>query len=68
MIAWGFTLFETFRSNQIRKGMLTRANALELIAVENGPRIESLRWYLETIGFNHTIRKINELDILSLHK
>ena len=70
MTARGFSEFDTFRSNQIREGMITRENALQLIAVENRPRIESLRWYLETIGldFNDTIRRINELDTLGLHR
>jgi hypothetical protein len=70
MTARGFSEFDTFRSNQIREGMITRENALRLIAVENRPRIESLRWYLETIGldFDDTIRRINELDILGLHR
>jgi asparagine synthetase B (glutamine-hydrolysing) len=70
MTARGFTEFDTFRSNQIREGMITREQALDLIAVENRPRTESLRWYLDTIGldFNDTIRKINELDTLGLHQ
>ncbi len=70
MTARGFTEFDTFRSNQIREGVLTREQALESIVVENRPRLESLRWYLETIGldFNDTIRRINELDTLGLHQ
>ena len=70
MTARGFSEFDTFRSNQIREGMMTRERALESIVVENRPRIESLRWYLDTIGldFNDTIRRINELDILGLHQ
>jgi glucosamine--fructose-6-phosphate aminotransferase (isomerizing) len=69
MTARGFTEFDTFRSNQIREGMLTREQALELITVENRPRIESLRWYLDTlnIDFNETIQRINKLDTLKLH-
>ncbi len=48
----GFTEHDTFRSNQIREGMLTRDEALELICEENRPRYDSLSWYAETIGFD----------------
>ena len=70
MTARGFSEFDTFRSNQIREGMMTREQALESIVVENRPRIESLYWYLDTIDldFNDTIRRINELDTLGLHQ
>jgi len=70
MTARGFSEFDTFRSNQIREGMITREMALESIAVENRPRMESLRWYLATIGldFNETIRRVNELDTMGLHR
>lgn len=69
MTARGFTEFDTFRSNQIREGMITRQEALEAILVENRPRIESLRWYLETIelDFNAVVKAINRLDTLGLH-
>ncbi|MBK9075415.1 MAG: hypothetical protein IPL77_10620 [Flavobacteriales bacterium] len=46
----GFTEFDTFRSNQIREGMLTRSEALEAVLRENRPRFESMQWYFETIG------------------
>lgn len=61
LTACGFTEFDTFRSNQIREGMLTRDEALESVVVENQPRPDSIRWYLETIGldFDRTIARIN---------
>lgn len=67
--ARGFTEFDTFRSNQIREGHITREKALEAVLVENRPRAETLRWYLETIGlpFNDVVRRVNELDTLGLH-
>jgi glutamine---fructose-6-phosphate transaminase (isomerizing) len=70
MTARGFTEFDTFRSNQIREGMMTRKEALEAILVENRPRAQSLRWYLETIelDFNSVINTINQLDTLGLHR
>lgn len=67
--ARGFSEFDTFRSNQIREGMITREKALESIMQENYPRIESMRWYLDTIhlDFNETIKRVNQLDTLGLH-
>ncbi|TAH66944.1 MAG: hypothetical protein EWM45_09295 [Rhodopseudomonas palustris] len=69
MTARGFTEFDTFRSNQIREGQIDRTTALEAVLVENRPRIEGLRWYLETIDldFNDTIKVINRLDTMGLH-
>jgi glutamine---fructose-6-phosphate transaminase (isomerizing) len=69
MTARGFTEFDTFRSNQIREGMITREQAMTSILVENRPRVESLRWYLATIGldFDATIKRVNELDVMKLH-
>jgi len=62
----GFSEYDTFRSNQIREGMLDRATALKLINEENKPRYESLKWYLEIIGldFENTIRRINQIPKL----
>ena len=70
MTARGFSEFDTFRSNQIREGMMDREAALEAVLEENRPRYQSLVWYLETIGldFNATISRINELDIMGLHR
>lgn len=57
----GFTEFDTFRSNQIREGMITRAQALDIVNDENQPRWESIKWYCDTIGidFGQTIKIIN---------
>jgi len=67
--AYGFSEFDTFRSNQIREGMLSRSEAIEEVYIENQPRPESIKWYLDAIGlpFDPTIRKINELDRMGLH-
>lgn len=69
MIARGFTEFDTFRSNQIREGMIGRQDALDSVLVENRPRAESLHWYLDAIGldFNSVIRRVNQLDAHELH-
>lgn len=68
LIARGFTEFDTFRSNQIREGHISRDDALKFILKENVPRIESLRWYLDTIGldFNDTVKTINKIDTLHM--
>lgn len=70
MTARGFSEFDTFRSNQIREGHITREKALEAVLVENRPRAQTLRWYLDTIGlpFNDVVRRVNELDTLALHR
>jgi len=48
----GFTEHDTFRSNQIREGQLTREKALTLVKNENKPRYQNIRWYLDTLGMN----------------
>ena len=48
----GFSEFDTFRSNQIREGLMTREEALRLVNEENIPRYESLEWYAKTVGFD----------------
>lgn len=59
----GFSEYDTFRSNQIREGMLSREKALELVNEENKPRYETLKWYLEIIGldFEKVIKGINNI-------
>jgi asparagine synthetase B (glutamine-hydrolysing) len=62
----GFTEHDTFRSNQIREGMITRDEGLCLIYEHNKPRYESIKWYLEILGLNFTdvIRVINKIPRL----
>ena len=62
----GFTEHDTFRSNQIREGMISRDQALKLVAIENQPRYESIQWYLDAIGleFESTIQVINSIPRL----
>ncbi|MBX3395779.1 MAG: hypothetical protein KF841_10465 [Phycisphaerae bacterium] len=59
----GFSENDTFRSEQIRRGMITRDEALKHIEYENRPRYESIKWYLGIIGlddaFNRVIETIN---------
>ncbi len=59
----GFTENDTLRSNQIRQGVLDRAEGLRLVEVENKPREASLRWYFETVGldFDQVISVVNAM-------
>jgi hypothetical protein len=48
----GLTENDTFRSNQIREGVLSREEALKLIERDNQPRYESIQWYCDIIGID----------------
>ena len=48
----GFTENDSFRSNQIREGILTRNEALKIVKRENMPRYAALQWYFDTIGID----------------
>lgn len=62
----GFTEHDTFRSNQIREGDLTREEALNLVGDENRPRYPNIKWYLDAIGmdFKYVISVINAIPKL----
>ena len=62
----GFTEHDTFRSNQIREGQITREKALELLLEENAPRYQSIRWYLDTLqlDFESVIKIVNNIPKL----
>lgn len=62
----GFTEHDTFRSNQIREGQLTREKALELVQDENRPRYQNIRWYLDTLemDFEDVINIVNKIPKL----
>lgn len=51
-IMQGFTENDTFRSNQIREGLLTRNQALKLSEQENQPRYQALKWYFDQLNLN----------------
>lgn len=59
----GFTEHDTFRSNQIREGQMTRERALALVDDENQPRYQNIRWYLDTLGmdFEEVIKIVNAI-------
>jgi len=62
----GFSEHDTFRSNQVREGEITRERALELVCEENRPRYQNIRWYLDALGmdFNEVITVINSIPRL----
>lgn len=64
----GFTEHDTFRSNQIREGQITRNEAIELVTDENRPRYENIKWYLDTLNmdFKEVIKVINDIPKLYL--
>lgn len=45
----GFTEHDTFRSNQIREGHITRDQAMQLIHEENQPRWANIEWYCNLV-------------------
>lgn len=62
----GFTEHDTFRSNQIREGDLTREEALEMVLDENRTRYPNIKWYLDALGmdFKEVIQVINAIPKL----
>lgn len=62
----GLSEHDTFRSNQIREGQLTRDDALRLANDENLPRYKNIKWYLDAIGvdFEDTLRIVNSIPKL----
>jgi hypothetical protein len=65
----GFSEHDTFRSNQIRESLISRDQALALIAKENQPQALSFKWYLDTIGLDPVavLKMINSLPTLYQH-
>jgi hypothetical protein len=57
----GFTEHDTFRSNQIREGQITRQEAMALIEDENRPRYPNIKWYLDAVGLDYSevVRVVN---------
>lgn len=48
----GFSEHDTFRSNQIRAGIISRDQALELLMDENKPRYAAMKDYANLVGFS----------------
>ena len=62
----GFNEYETFRSNQIREGAISRERALALLDEESVPRLQSIQEYCRTIGidFDEAMKVINSIPKL----
>jgi glutamine---fructose-6-phosphate transaminase (isomerizing) len=62
----GFTEHDTFRSNQIREGDISRDEALTLVQEENTPRYPNIKWYLDAVGldFQEVIKVVNRIPRL----
>ena len=48
----GFTEFDTFRSNQIREGVITREEAIKRVERENQANSGGIEWYFNRIGIS----------------
>ena len=48
----GFTENDSFRSRQIREGLINRLEALQIVQEENRPRYDDLKWYFDNINLN----------------
>jgi glucosamine--fructose-6-phosphate aminotransferase (isomerizing) len=62
----GFSEHDTFRSNQIREGALTREEAMALLVEENRPRYPSIKWYTSILDLDYTrvVKTINAVPKL----
>lgn len=54
---YGFTENDFLRSNQIRRGMISRSEALARLAVENQPRIEGVMAFCRLVGLDYSFLK-----------
>jgi hypothetical protein len=62
----GFTEHETFRRNMVHEGYMNREEPLALIAEENQPRYQNIKWYLDAVGLDYrtTIERVNSVPPL----
>jgi len=62
----GFSEYDTFRSNQIREGLIDREEALKLLALDNEPKLDVLYDFAKHTGFNleEVLTRINSIDKL----
>lgn len=58
MTVAGFSENDTFRSNQIREGIIDRETGLRQAALDNQPRLKTFQWYLDTIGLEKEIQEV----------
>ena len=62
----GFSEYDNFRSNQIREGLISRDEAINLCEEDNKIKYDTLKNFSEIIGFNldNVLSKITSLDKL----
>ena len=62
----GFSEHDTFRSNQIREGLITRSDGMRYVEEENLPRADSLKWYFDMINIDavEAVKIINKIPKL----
>ena len=62
----GFTEFDDFRSSQIRNGLISRKEAMELVNEDNKPKYLTLKEFADKIGFNleTVLTRINLIEPL----
>ena len=66
LMSCGFNENDTFRSNQIREGQMSREDAYSKLIIENRPRWDSMQWYFNTIqvDFKNAINIVNNMKPL----
>jgi len=62
----GFSEYDTFRSNQIREGLIDREEAMRLVTKDNVPQLDVLYDFAKHTGFNleEVLTRINSIDKL----
>jgi glucosamine--fructose-6-phosphate aminotransferase (isomerizing) len=63
----GLTEFDSYRSHQIRQGLISRDEALKKLKDENEPRLESIKEFFDVVGlpFEETLKKIKRIKPIS---
>ena len=62
----GFSEYDTYRSQQIRQGLITRDGALAMVARDNKPNMDELDDFAKHTGFNleEVLTRINSIEKL----
>ncbi len=62
----GFSEYDTFRSNQIREGLISRDEAIKLTKLDNIPKTESMNEFFKLIGLSEeeVMRRIESIPTL----
>ena len=62
----GFSEYDTYRAQQIRQGLITRDEALAMVARDNKPNMDELDDFAKHTGFNleEVLTRINSIEKL----